>query len=155
MILGLASSGLHSNGYSLVRKIFSKKEIAALQKEMLTPTRLYTKPLLGLQKKVNVKGIAHITGGAYIDKIPRIIPEGLCAEIKKASWPIPKIFKLIQEKGNVEEMEMYRVFNMGIGMVVVIPPKDINAARSIMARSGINSWVIGTIINGNKKVRLI
>lgn len=154
-VLGLESNGLHSNGYSLVRKVFSKKEKNCLIDELLKPTRLYVQPLLALQKIVKVKGIAHITGGAYKDKIPRIIPQGLGIEIKKGSWPIPEIFKLIQEKGKVEEQEMYRVFNMGIGMVVVISPKDVKKAQNLLSAFKIRSWVIGEIVKGNRQVKLV
>lgn len=153
-VLGLASNGLHSNGYSLVRKVFSKKEQKSLKDELLKPTRLYVQPLLALQKIIKVKGIAHITGGAYKDKIPRIMPRGLGVEIKKESWPIPQIFKLIQKKGRVKEEEMYRVFNMGIGMVVVISPKDVMKAQNLLAKFKIRSWVIGEVVKGKKEVRL-
>lgn len=154
-VLGLASNGLHSNGYSLVRKVFSKREQKSLQEELLRPTRLYVQPLLALQKIIKIKGIAHITGGAYRDKIPRIIPAGLGVEIKKGSWPIPPIFKLIQKKGRVKEEEMYRVFNMGIGMVVVVSPRDVEKAQSLLAKLKINSWLIGEIVRGNKQVKLV
>jgi phosphoribosylformylglycinamidine cyclo-ligase len=110
---------------------------------------------LALQKKITVKGIAHITGGAYIDKIPRIIPEGLDVEIRKGLWPVPEIFKLIQKKGNVEEKEMYHVFNMGIGMVVVISPKDVKTAKNLLSLFRVDSWVMGKLIKGDKKVRLV
>lgn len=154
-LLGLESNGLHSNGYSLVRKVFSGKEQKALQDELLRPTRLYVRPLLALQKKVKVKGIAHITGGAYKDKIPRIIPRGLGVEIEKGSWPIPDIFRLVQRKGRVKEAEMYQVFNMGIGMVTAISPKDVKKAQSLLAKFRIRSWVIGEIVKGNKRVKLV
>jgi phosphoribosylformylglycinamidine cyclo-ligase len=110
---------------------------------------------LALQKKIKIKGIAHITGGAYIDKIPRIIPSRLGVEIKKGSWPIPKIFRLIQKKGNVAEKEMYHVFNMGIGMVLVISPKDIKTAKDLLSQFRIGSWAIGKIVKASKNVRLI
>jgi len=148
ILLGLASNGIHSNGYSLVRKVLSKKEQKALKTEILKPTRLYTKPLLSLQKKVRVKGIAHITGGAYIDKIPRIIPKGLSAEIRRGSWPVPKIFSLIQQRGNIKDREMYRVFNMGIGMIVVISPKEIKRAQEVLSTFKIRSWPVGEIVKG-------
>jgi len=155
IVLGLASNGLHSNGYSLVRKVFSKRELVLFKNELLKPTRLYVQPLLALQKKVSIKGIAHITGGAYNDKIPRIIPKGLTAEIVKGSWPIPGIFRLIQKKGNVKEDEMYRVFNMGIGMAVVLKPADVKKAPLLLAGRKMKSWVIGNIIRSKQKVRLV
>ena len=154
-ILGIASSGLHSNGFSLVRKVLSKDEMMALSKELLIPTRLYTKPLLSLCADVDVKGLANITGGAYIDKIPRIIPEGLGADIKKGSWPVPRIFELIQQKGNIKEEEMYRVFNLGIGMAAVMRGDDAQKAKEILQKFDIKSWVIGEIVKGNKQVKLI
>lgn len=155
LVLGLESNGLHSNGYSLVRKIFSKREQRRLKDELLKPTKLYVKPLLALGKKVKVKGIAHITGGAYADKIPRIIPKGLGIEIKKGSWPIPEIFSMIQAKGRVDEGEMYRVFNMGIGMVVVLSPKDVGKSQNILSKNKVQSWIIGEVVKGNKRVKLV
>ncbi|MFH1867930.1 MAG: phosphoribosylformylglycinamidine cyclo-ligase [Candidatus Omnitrophota bacterium] len=155
LVLGLASSGLHSNGYSLVRKVFSRKEQRRLRNELLSPTKLYTQPIIALRNRIKVKGIAHITGGAYVDKIPRIIPKGLGVEIKKGSWPMPNIFKLIQAKGGVCEEEMYRVFNMGIGMVVVLSPKDVRKSQNILSKNKVRSWVIGEVIRGYKQVKLV
>jgi len=155
IVLGLASNGLHSNGYSLVRKVLRKKDIIKFKKELLKPTRLYTKPLLNLAQTVRVKGIAHITGGAYEDKLSRIIPVGLSAQIKKESWEMPKIFQLIKAAGNISDKEMYRVFNMGIGMALVISPESLKKARSALKRHNIESWQIGTITKGNRKVELI
>ncbi|NQT95971.1 MAG: phosphoribosylformylglycinamidine cyclo-ligase [Candidatus Omnitrophica bacterium] len=155
IVIGLASNGLHSNGYSLVRKVFSEREIASLKKELLKPTRLYTKALLSLKKRVRVKGIAHITGGAYIDKIPRIIPKGLSCQIVRKSWPVPRIFGLIQNKGNIRDKEMYRVFNMGIGMVVVIQAKDIKKTQALLKKHNIKSWAIGEIIKDKEPIRLV
>jgi len=155
IVLGLESNGIHSNGYSLVRKVFSPREQKRLKRELLRPTRLYVRPLLQLQKSLKLKGIAHITGGAYVDKIPRIIPKGMGVEIKKGSWPIPQIFKLIQKKGNVKEAEMYKVFNMGIGMVVVISARDLKKAQSVLKAQGMRSWAIGKVVKGDGRVRLI
>lgn len=152
IVLGLASSGLHSNGFSLVRKVFSFCEQKSLAKELLKPTRLYVKELLQLQKEVFVKGIAHITGGAYVDKIPRIIPKGLGIALDKKSWKVPKIFSLIQQKGDIKDSEMYKVFNMGIGMIVVVSPKDIDKAGKILDRVKMKNWIIGEVVKGNKSV---
>ncbi|MFH1645115.1 MAG: phosphoribosylformylglycinamidine cyclo-ligase [Candidatus Omnitrophota bacterium] len=152
VVLGLASSGLHSNGFSLVRKVFSLSEQKALAKELLKPTRLYVKELLQLQKEVKVKGIAHITGGAYVDKIPRIIPKGLGIALDKKSWVVPKIFGLMQEAGNISDSEMYKVFNMGLGMVVVISPKDVDQARKLLDRVEMKNWIVGEVVKGNKSV---
>ena len=155
VVLGIASSGLHSNGFSLVRKVFSKNEQKKLKKELLKPTRLYIKPLLELGKAIDIKGIAHITGGSFQGKIPRIIPKGLAITIDKKSWPVPRIFKTIQTKGNVDEKEMYNVFNMGIGMAVVISPKDVKKAQRLLAGYSMKSWVIGEVVRGNRKVKLL
>jgi phosphoribosylformylglycinamidine cyclo-ligase len=155
IIIGLASSGPHSNGYSLIRKVFSKSELIRFKNRILKPTRLYTKPLLGLQKKVKVKGIAHITGGAYFEKIPRIIPKGLSAVIDTRSWRVPNIFKQIKARGNIRTREMYRVFNMGIGMIVVLPAKDLKKARAILTGYKIKSRVIGEVEKGDEKVKLL
>ncbi|UCH12478.1 MAG: phosphoribosylformylglycinamidine cyclo-ligase [Candidatus Omnitrophota bacterium] len=155
IILGIASSGLHSNGFSLVRRVFTKKEQKGLQAELLKPTRLYVMPLLQLAKVVDIKGIAHITGGAFSGKIPRIIPKGLAALIGRKSWPVPRIFKTIQEKGNVSEDEMYRVFNMGIGMVVVLSAKDVKKAQARLKKFNMKSWAIGEVVKGKGEVKLI
>ena len=117
IVLGLESSGVHSNGYSLIRRVFSQKELKLYAKELLIPTRLYPKPVLTLKKKIKIKGIANITGGAFYDKIPRIIPKSLAIEIYKDSWQVPWVFSLIKKKGKVDDKEMYRALNMGIGMV--------------------------------------
>ena len=153
--MGLASSGPHSNGYSLIRKVFSKSEIIRFKNDILKPTRLYTQPLLALQKRVKVKGIAHITGGAYFEKLPRIVPSGLSMVIDTRSWKVPDIFNHIQRKGNVKTNEMYRVFNMGIGMAVVLSAKDIKKAQSVFTRYKMKSWVIGEVEKGDEKVKLI
>ncbi|MBM3251983.1 MAG: phosphoribosylformylglycinamidine cyclo-ligase [Candidatus Omnitrophica bacterium] len=150
VILGLESSGIHSNGYSLARKVFSPAEQKRFARELLEPTRIYVKPVLDIIKNVNVKGIAHITGGAFYGKIPRIIPRGMSALIDKNSWPVPKIFKMIKKNGNVEEKEMYKTFNMGIGMVLVLKSGDVPKVKKILAKYRLKSWVIGKIIKGNK-----
>lgn len=162
-IIGLASSGLHSNGFSLVRKIYSQKELKKRAREFLTPTRIYSKPILSLlrtNKPTNqrtnrpiIKGIAHITGGAFIDKIPRIIPQGLAVQICKNSWPIPKIFREIKERARLEAREMFRTFNMGIGMVLVVGPKDSpRVIEYLKQRFALKSWEIGEVVKGKKEV---
>jgi len=134
-IIGLASSGLHSNGYSLARKVLFDKlglgvkdRVDGLKKtigeELLIPTRIYVKPILKLLKWFKLKGIAHITGGGFVENIPRILPRGCKAVIKRDSWPIPFIFRFLKEKGGISEMEMFRTFNCGIGMVMVVSKKD-------------------------------
>lgn len=151
-VLGLESSGLHSNGYSLVRKVFSEKELKKYSGELLKPTRLYSKPVLALKEKVKIKGIANITGGAFYDKIPRIIPKGLAIEIYKDSWQVQWIFSLIQEKGNIDDREIYRTLNMGIGMVLVLARPDADKAKDTLLRLGLRSHVIGRVVKGNKEV---
>lgn len=155
IVLGLESNGLHSNGYSLVRRVFSQSRLKSLSKELLRPTKIYVKPVLALKRKVNIKGIAHVTGGAFLEKIPRIVPKDKSFVIVKGSWPVPNIFKLIQQKGRVSEQEMYRTFNMGLGMVVVISQKDLRAARDLLAGFGINSWNVGSVLKGRGEVKLI
>ena len=124
LIIGLKSSGVHSNGFSLIRNIFKDKELKYID-ELLTPTKIYVNECNYITKNYNVKGIAHITGGGF-GNIERIIPHGLSAEIKKGSWPTPDIFKKIKDAGNVSEDEMYKVFNCGIGMVFIIDSKEWN-----------------------------
>ncbi|KPK41201.1 MAG: phosphoribosylaminoimidazole synthetase [Omnitrophica WOR_2 bacterium SM23_29] len=153
--LGLGSNGLHSNGYSLVRRVFPQAKLKSLSNELLRPTRIYVNPILALKKKVKIKGIAHITGGAFLEKVPRIIPRDKSIVIVKGSWPVPYIFKLIQTEGKIVEQEMYRTFNMGLGMIVVISPKDVKAARDLLAHFGIKSWIVGSILKGKGEVKVI
>jgi phosphoribosylformylglycinamidine cyclo-ligase len=155
VLIGIESSGLHSNGFSLVHKVFSKKEIKKRYAQLLVPTKIYVKPVLSLLKKVKVKGIAHITGGAFFEKLMKIFPENTAVIIKKESWKIPDIFKAIAEKGNIAEKEMFRTFNMGIGMVLVVNKKDQAMTRKILKSQKINSWVIGQVEKKqDKKQRL-
>ncbi len=150
-LIGLASSGIHSNGYSLVRKIFSLTEQKKLGRTLLTPTRIYVKPVLKVLERFTVKGIAHITGGAFFEKLTKIIPDGKSCLIYKESWPIPKIFQLIAKKGRVPERDMFTTFNMGIGMVLVVRPKDATGVQKLLSSQGVASWKIGTIITGTKQ----
>ncbi len=154
VVLGLPSSGPHSNGYSLIREVFSQKELKLYSKELLRPTRLYSKPVLALKKKIRIKGIANITGGAFYDKIPRIISRGLAVEIYKNSWEVPLIFSIIKKKSNVDDREMYRTLNMGIGMVLVLENRDAEKAKGILLESGLNSYMIGKIVKGNREVAI-
>ena len=153
--VGLASNGLHSNGYSLVRKVFSRAEQKALSKELLRPTRIYVKPVLELKKKAEIKGIAHITGGAYFEKLPRIVPKDKTLVIEKGAWVVPEIFRRIQRKGKIDEIEMFRTFNMGLGMVIVISPEDYGAAKKIFGKWKIDSWIVGSVDKGKGKVKII
>ena len=146
-VLGLASSGPHSNGFSLIRKILQKekpKSMAAL----MEPTRIYVKPVLKLMESVPVKGLAHITGGGLTLNVPRILQDGLRAKLRKAAWPRPEIFGWLQRAGNVAEEEMHRVFNCGIGMVAVVDAGDAKRAAENLRASGETVYEIGTIEKG-------
>jgi phosphoribosylformylglycinamidine cyclo-ligase len=160
MIIGLESSGIHSNGYSLVRKVFSSGEQKRLSKELLTPTRIYVKLVLDLlrttndERRTTVHGISHITGGACYDKIRRILPDNVDARIEKNSWVVPKIFQLIQNKGGVEDREMYHTFNMGVGMVLMVEPGSAEGIIKKLAEHKLRSWVIGKITSGKREVSI-
>ena len=155
LVIGLESSGIHSNGYSLVRKVFSQAEQKRMGKELLAPTRIYVKQVLSLLPNNDIHGISHITGGAFYDKIARILPDKINARINKGSWNVPKIFKLIQNKGNIAEREMYHTLNMGIGMVLIVRPA---AAKNIIAKLAsmkLKAWIIGKAVKGKKEVEVI
>ena len=161
IIIGLESNGLHSNGFSLVRKVFSERELKKYASELLRPTRIYVKPVLNLlyAKRyplyAKIKGIAHITGGAFYDKIARILPDNVNVRINKNACRVPNIFKLIQLKGGIEDKEMYHTFNMGIGMVLIAEPKSAKSIISKLAEFRLKSWVIGEVIKGNKVVEIL
>ncbi len=152
-IIALASSGPHSNGYSLIRKIISHCGAdlnqpfndSTLVKTLLTPTRIYVKSLLELQKNMAINAIAHITGGGLLENIPRVLPDHTQADINTSSWSMPPIFDWLQQQGNVEQEEMYRTFNCGIGMIVVVPKAKLQAAISILTTAGENAWHVGNI----------
>ncbi len=153
VVLGLASNGAHSNGYSLIRRIIAHRGVSlsakvggrALKDAILAPTRIYVKPVLQLMKKVTVKGLAHITGGGLVDNIPRVLGAGLTAEIRGDAWTLPPLFRWLQERGNVADEEMHRVFNCGIGMVVVVAEKDAKRAQTLLEKSGERVWRIGAV----------
>lgn len=153
VVLGLASSGAHSNGYSLVRKILARArpDLSAdfdgrpLADALMTPTRIYVKPLLALMEALPVKGIAHITGGGLLDNVPRILGENVAAVLEKARWPRAPLFDWLQREGGVPEDEMHRVFNCGIGMVVVVAPEHEAQALSLLRDAGEQVWTIGRI----------
>jgi phosphoribosylformylglycinamidine cyclo-ligase len=155
LVIGLESSGIHSNGYSLVRKVFSKNELKRMSKELLRPTRIYVKPVLSLLPDANITGIAHITGGAFYDKITRILPDDVDVRIDKNAWIVPKIFRLIQNKGNIDDREMYHTLNMGIGMVLIVEKSIASVIISKLASFKLKSWVIGEVIKGRKQVQII
>ena len=163
VMIGLASSGVHSNGFSLVRKVFdidagtTLKDYAdvlgkPLGETLLTPTRLYVKPVLHVLKEVNVKSIAHITGGGFYENLPRAYNETLNASITKGSWPILPIFNLLQEKGNIPEHDMFNTFNMGIGMAMIVSPEDVEKTISILKESGVDAYQIGVMEEGDHSV---
>ena len=161
VLIGLESSGVHSNGYSLVRKVLSINQLKLMEKQLLIPTRIYVKPILNLltsrgpKLKNKITGIAHITGGAFYDKLSRILPSNVNARIKRSSWVVPKIFKLIQNKGQIADKEMYRTFNMGIGMALVVRNGFALAVISRLKQSGFGSCVIGEIVKGRGEVEII
>jgi len=155
-IIGLASSGLHSNGYSLVRKIcFEEQGLSAsdhipelgctLGEELLRPTKIYSETLLNLTRNFKIGGLVHITGGGFLDNIPRILPQGCRAEIKKGSWPVPPIFSFLQEKGKISEEDMYRVFNNGIGMVAITDARKADDVLQQMVALNEKPFIIGEI----------
>lgn len=156
VLLGLASSGVHSNGYSLVRKIFSDKDMKKNRALLLKPTTIYVKPFLALMKTVRIKGAANITGGGFYDNIPRMLPKGVKAVVTKGTWSIPKVYKIMQEKAAIKDKELYRTFNMGIGMALVLTQKDAEKAKKMLAkRFKLKSWIIGEIARGRKGAELI
>ncbi len=166
VILGLSSSGIHSNGYSLVRKLFFEvlnlkvddvvEELGGkkVYEVLLEPTRIYVKSILSLIDQVRVKGMAHITGGGIPGNLVRVLPEGVKAVIEKGSWEILPIFKFIQEKGNVPEEEMFRTFNMGVGYAVIVSPEDEVRAKEILERAGEKVYTIGRIERGERGVEI-
>jgi len=152
-LIGIASSGPHSNGYSLIRKIIERSGArldqdfagATLGEALLAPTRIYVKPLLQLLATVDVHSLAHITGGGLLENLPRVLPESACAVIDAQSWERPPVFGWLQEQGGVSDSEMYRTFNCGIGMVVCVAPADANTALALLAEQGETAWHIGTV----------
>ncbi len=161
VVIGLESNGIHSNGYSLVRKVFSITEQKRMSAELLRPTRIYVQPILSLLKKFNqgrkqaINGISHITGGAFYDKITRILPVDVDARLNKDSWAVPQIFKLIQAKGNIPEKEMYHTLNMGIGMVLIVEAAAAKDVQDELSSLKLKSWVIGACVKGKKQVEIL
>ena len=162
ILIGLPSSGVHSNGFSLVRKVFDiehadlSKKFATLSKPLgetlLTPTKIYVKPILALLDKVPVKAISHITGGGFYENIPRSLKDGLAAKIDKASLPVPPIFPLIQEVGGIPERDMFNTFNMGVGMMVCVSKADADRAVASLRESGEDARIIGELVSGGEGV---
>ena len=163
IMIAIPSSGVHSNGFSLVRRVFDVENCdlrspveelggKSLGETLLTPTKIYVKPMLALMEAVKVKGISHITGGGFYENMPRSIPEGLGVKIKKADVRILPIFKLLQKVGNISEHDMFNTFNMGVGMSVVVAKEDVEAALRILHENGEDAYVVGEIVSGDKKV---
>ena len=153
-VIGLASTGPHSNGYSLVRKVLAVSgaelyegfdEERTLGQALLEPTRIYVKPVLAVMEKLPVKGLAHITGGGLTENVPRILPEGTCARLDSGRWPRPAIFRWLQRQGAIEEAEMLRTFNCGIGMVAVVARSEAKAALDAFAATGVEAFEVGVI----------
>lgn len=162
VLIGLASSGVHSNGFSLVRKVFGIDEKTVLDtyqeldkplgETLLTPTRIYVKPMLELIKQVNVKAVSHITGGGFYENIPRMLKDGLTAKIEKWSIPVLPVFDVIQKVGNIPERDMFNTFNMGVGMIAAVAKEDADKAIEILRQAGEKACVIGEVINGSEGV---
>ncbi len=163
VIIALASSGVHSNGFSLVRKVFDVENAditspceelggKSIGQTLLTPTKIYVKPVLKLLEEVKVKGISHITGGGFYENIPRSIPDGLCAEIDRKSVKVLPIFDLLAKRGNISERDMFNTYNMGVGMSIVVSAKDKDKALEILTSFGEDAYVIGKIIKSEDKI---
>ncbi len=163
VIIALPSSGVHSNGFSLVRKVFDVENCKidlpleelggkSLGETLLTPTKIYVKPVLALLDKVKVKGISHITGGGFYENIPRSVPSGLCAEIERRAVKVLPIFNLIAKTGGISERDMFNTFNMGVGMSIVVAAKDAEKSMEILKENGENPYIIGKIIKSDDKI---
>ena len=162
VLIGLASSGVHSNGFSLVRKVFGinaetvYKEYDELEKPLgetlLTPTKIYVKPLLSLIENVKVKAVSHITGGGFYENIPRMLKDGMSAQIVKSAVPVLPIFNIIQREGNISEHDMFNTFNMGVGMVIAVGKDDAEKALNVLENSGEKAFVLGEVVSGDKEV---
>jgi phosphoribosylformylglycinamidine cyclo-ligase len=166
VVIALASSGVHSNGFSLVRKVFDVENAdikcpveelngKSLGETLLTPTKIYVKSVLALLEQVEIKGISHITGGGFYENIPRSIPDGLCAKIDKSSVKILPIFNYLAKKGNVTERDMFNTFNMGVGMSIVVAEKDLDKSLEILRANGEDAYLIGKIVKGENKIEII
>ena len=164
-LVGIASSGVHSNGFSLVRKVFEMTKESldtyydelgkTLGEALIEPTRIYVKALKNVKNAgVRIKGCSHITGGGFFENVPRMLPENVRAVIKKDSYPGPALFDLIQKNGNIEEHMMYNTFNMGLGMVIAVNPKDVDATMKAIEDAGDKCYVVGNIVEGDKGVDL-
>jgi phosphoribosylformylglycinamidine cyclo-ligase len=162
VLIGLASSGLHSNGFSLVRKVLqhagipfdAEVEGRSLAEELLRPTRIYVRSVLPLLREVRVKGMAHITGGGIVENLPRILPESLRARVRTDTIPVPWVFRFIQKKGDIPEEEMWRVFNMGVGFVLVVARDEAERTLHLLQSAKERAWILGEIVRGERGVTL-
>ncbi len=165
VIIALPSTGIHSNGFSLCRKVFDidnnnpdlyvpREELngKTVAEALLVPTKIYVKPVLALLEKVNVKGISHITGGGFYENIPRSIPDGLCANVDRSAVKVLPIFDVIAKDGNIPERDMFNTYNMGVGMSIIVAPEDVDTALEVLKANGEDAYVIGSISEGNEKI---
>lgn len=166
VLVGIASSGVHSNGFSLVRKVFemTKESLdtyydelgTTLGEALIAPTKIYVKAMKSIKNAgVTVKGCSHITGGGFYENIPRMLPNGVSAKVNKDSYPVLPIFKLLQKTGGIEEKMMYNTYNMGLGMVLALDPKDVDATIRAIEEAGEKAYIVGEIIEGDKQVELV
>ena len=164
VLLALPSSGVHSNGYSLVRKVFDVEHAdlgrfvpelgKSLGEALLTPTRIYVKPVLAALEAAEVHALSHITGGGFYENIPRSLPDGLCARIDKAAVKTPPIFALIRKLGNIPQRDMFNTFNMGVGMSMAVSPATADRALDVLRAQGVEAYVMGEIVRGEERIRL-
>ncbi len=164
-VIGIASSGVHSNGFSLVRKIFDvnkenlneyREELGkTLGESLLAPTKIYVKPVLKVLEQVNVKGISHVTGGGFYENLPRMLNDKVALNINKNSYEVPAIFKLLQKEGNIPERDMYNTFNMGIGMALIVSAEDVEKTLQILKDEGETAYKIGEVVEGNKEINIM
>ena len=164
VILALPSSGIHSNGYSLVRKVFNVERAnlhlhsdalgCTLGEALLTPTKIYVKPVLAAIEAAEIHGISHITGGGFYENIPRAIPDGLCAKINKSAIKVPPIFQMLQSTGNIPERDMFNTYNMGVGMAVIVKAEDADKAMAAFRANGVDAYELGEVVTGEQKIEL-
>ena len=165
ILVGIASSGVHSNGYSLVRKVFPMEKEAlsryreelgkSLGEALITPTKIYVKALKAVKEAgITIKGCSHITGGGFYENVPRMLPDGVRAMIRKDSYPVPPVFNLLAKEGDIEEKVMYNTYNMGIGMMLALDPPDADMALKALEAAGEKAWIVGEIVKGDKGVDL-
>ena len=164
VVIALTSSGIHSNGYSLVRKVFNVEHAdlgayvdelgCTLGEELLRPTKIYVKPVLAAMDVADVHGVSHITGGGFYENIPRCIPDGLCAKIDKSALRTPPIFGMLQRMGSIPEHDMFNTYNMGVGMTMIVAKDDADKALAALKENGQDAYVIGEVVSGEEKVAL-